>query len=180
MTMLSKGCKPHKCESHHSLKLSFINICSLFFSNVNLSLNQILMTFILYVRQTWMTQLILAIEGRTAFCVWLISRKLCRLLLMILIDFTSPNGLLFFRYWSPSSSFCTVCDSIWFRLTLLHPMRCFFFLYWSPSSSLCTICDSISPNIHSISSKIDNSSGNGRPGELCYNFFYLKWSYSDG
>ena len=152
--MLSKGCKPHKCESHNSLKLSFTNICSLY-SNVNLSLNQILLTFILYVRQTWMTQLILAIEGRTAFCVWLISRKLCRLLLMILIDFTSLNGLLFFRYWSPSSSFCTVCDSIWFRLTLLHPMPCFFFLYRSPSSSLCTICDSISPNIHSISSKID-------------------------
>ena len=30
--------------------------------NVNLSLNQTLLTFLLYVRQTWMTQLILAIS----------------------------------------------------------------------------------------------------------------------
>ena len=30
--------------------------------NVNFSLNQTLLTFLLYVRQTWMTQLILAIS----------------------------------------------------------------------------------------------------------------------
>ena len=24
------------------------------------------------------------------------------------------------------------------------------------------------------------SGGTDRPGELCYNFFYLKWPYSDG
>ena len=29
MTMLSKGCKPDKLESHNSLKLSFTNICGL-------------------------------------------------------------------------------------------------------------------------------------------------------
>ena len=41
----------------------------------------------------------------------LISRKLCRFSLS-LTSFTSLNVLLFFLYWSPSSSLCTVFDSI--------------------------------------------------------------------
>ena len=72
--------------------------------NVNLSLNQTLLTFLLYVRQTWMTQLILAIslwglssfntkrfyyshawscslcKRRTSFCTGLISRKQLQIL----------------------------------------------------------------------------------------------------
>ena len=64
MSMLSKGSKPDNFEPHNSLKLSFAYIwdfCSKFL-NVNLSVNQTLLTFLLYVRQTWMTQLILAIS----------------------------------------------------------------------------------------------------------------------
>ena len=63
MAILSKACKPDNFESHNSLKLSFTNIrgLRLNFVIVNLSLNQTLLTFLLYVRQTWMTQLILAI-----------------------------------------------------------------------------------------------------------------------
>ena len=57
MVKLSRGCKPDNFEPHNSLKLSFMNIWGLhsIFLNVNLSLNQTFMTFLLYVRQTWMT-----------------------------------------------------------------------------------------------------------------------------
>ena len=63
MAILSKGCKPDNFESHNSLKLSFTNICGLRlnFVNVSLSLNQTPLTLGLYARQSWMTQLILAI-----------------------------------------------------------------------------------------------------------------------
>ena len=50
-------------------------------------------------------------EGRTSFCKGLISRKLCRLLLMFSTDFTSFS-IFFFLYESPSSSLCTVFDAI--------------------------------------------------------------------
>ena len=64
MAILSKGCKPDNFESHNSLKLT-LQIFKAFnriFLNVNLSLNEILLTFFLCVRQTKMTQLILAIS----------------------------------------------------------------------------------------------------------------------
>ena len=64
MAILSKACKPDNFESHNSLKLSF-TIFEAFVQILliaNLSLNQTLLTFLLYVRQTWMTQLILAIS----------------------------------------------------------------------------------------------------------------------
>ena len=32
----------------------------------------------------------------------------------------------------------------------------------------------------SIKDWVIYSGGTDRPGELCYNFFYPKWSYSDG
>ena len=64
MAILSKGCKPDNFESHNSLKLSFTNIFGLClnFVECELSLNQTLLTSWLYVRQTWMTELILAIS----------------------------------------------------------------------------------------------------------------------
>ena len=64
MAILSKACKPDNFESHNSLKLSF-TIFEAFVQILliaNLSLNQTLLTFLLCVRQTWMTQLILAIS----------------------------------------------------------------------------------------------------------------------
>ena len=64
LEVATKRCKPDNFESHDSLILAlqifeaFVRILL----NVNLSLNQTLVTFLLYVRQTWMTQLILAIS----------------------------------------------------------------------------------------------------------------------
>ena len=61
--ILSKVCKPDNFESRNSLKLIFMSICDLQISfNVDLSWNQTLLTFLLYGRQTWITQLILAIS----------------------------------------------------------------------------------------------------------------------
>ena len=64
MAIFSKACKPDNFESHNSLKLSFTNIRGLagILLILKLSLNQTLLTFLLCVRQTWMTQLILAIS----------------------------------------------------------------------------------------------------------------------
>ena len=61
MAILSEGCKPDNFESYD--QLTFANIQGLHskWLNVNLSLDQTRLTFLLYVRQTWMTQLILAI-----------------------------------------------------------------------------------------------------------------------
>ena len=66
VAILSKGCKLDNFQSYNSLKLSFTKICHLRSNllNVNLPLNQTLLTFWLYVRKTWMTQMILAISLR--------------------------------------------------------------------------------------------------------------------
>ena len=63
MATLPKACKQNNFESYNSLKLSFTNIQSLCLNFVDCdhSLNQTLLTFFLFVRQTWMTQLILTI-----------------------------------------------------------------------------------------------------------------------
>ena len=57
MAILSKGCKPDDIESHSSLKLSFMNILGLCLNFVDCEsfLELTLLTFLLYVRQTWMT-----------------------------------------------------------------------------------------------------------------------------
>ena len=61
MAILSKGCKPDNFEQHNSLKLSLqkFEVFVAILLNVNLSLNQTLLTFVLCVRQTWMTLLVL-------------------------------------------------------------------------------------------------------------------------
>ena len=63
MAILSKRCKPDNFEEHNSLKLSFkiFEVFVPFLLNVNLSLNQTLLIFLLYVSQTWITQMILTI-----------------------------------------------------------------------------------------------------------------------
>ena len=64
MAILSKACKPDNFESRNSLKLSFtiLEVFVKILLIVILSLNQTLLTFLLGVRQTWMTQLILVIS----------------------------------------------------------------------------------------------------------------------
>ena len=57
MAILSEGCKPD-------------NICGLCSNFVNIFLNQTLLKYLLCVRQTWMTQLILAISLRLSSLIW--------------------------------------------------------------------------------------------------------------
>ena len=61
---ISKGCTPDNFESKNSLKLSFTNICGLHsnLTECEFSLNQTLLKLLFYVRQTWMTHLILALS----------------------------------------------------------------------------------------------------------------------
>ena len=61
MAILSKACKPDNFESHNALKLSYLRPLFQFLLILNLSLNQTLLTLLLYLKQTWMTQLILTI-----------------------------------------------------------------------------------------------------------------------
>ena len=64
MVILSKSYKPDNFESHNSLKRSFTNIQGLQSNFVDCEsfLESNFLTFLLYVRQTWMTQLVLAIS----------------------------------------------------------------------------------------------------------------------
>ena len=63
MAILSKLCKPYNFESYNSLKFSFTSIRDfvLISLDVNLSLSQTLLIFLLYMRHTWNTQSTLAI-----------------------------------------------------------------------------------------------------------------------
>ena len=64
MAVLSKGCKPDNFEPQNSLKLSFTNIRDLRSNFVECEsfLESNSPDIMLYVRQTWMTQLILEIS----------------------------------------------------------------------------------------------------------------------
>ena len=72
MAILSKACKPDNFQLRNSLKFSFTNIRGLHLnfadsksfleSNLSFAFSKSLLTFLLCVRQTWMTQLILAIS----------------------------------------------------------------------------------------------------------------------
>ena len=99
MVILSKGCKPNNFESHNSLKLSFTKIQGLSWDFVDcesfLELKG-LSSFNLkrfYYSYAWSRSFC---EGKTSFCMGLISRKLRRLLLMFLTGFTSFSVLLLF------------------------------------------------------------------------------------
>ena len=59
MAILWKGCKSVNFELHNSqISLQIFEMSVPILLNVSLSLNQTLLTFLLYVRQTWMTQMI--------------------------------------------------------------------------------------------------------------------------
>ena len=84
MAISSKACKPDNFESHNFLKLGFTNIqyvCSNLMI-VNISLNQTLLTFLFYVRQTRMTQLILAIS--LSEVIFLLLKRILVLMCMVL------------------------------------------------------------------------------------------------
>ena len=152
---------------------------------VSLSLNQTLLTFLLYVRQTWMTQLILAISVRGYLPLIRKDASTHMHGLVVYVKEGLPFG------WDLSlenSSDSYLC----FQLALLHSVSYFFFLYRSPSSALCTVFDSISSNIDEVLSInpsanvfvfgdfnvhhkdwLTYSGGTDRTGGLCHNFSIL-------
>ena len=85
MAILSKVCKPYNFESYNSLKFSFTSIRDfvLISLDVNLSLSQTLLIFLLYMRQTWNTQSTLAIY------LWVDAFPYCQLFYSI----TQMHGL---------------------------------------------------------------------------------------
>ena len=108
-------------QSHNSPKIfvAFVQILL----NVNLSLNQTLLTFLFYLRQTWMTLLFWQsrviflkefcysyawscsfCEGRTYIFRSLIFIKLCRILLMFSTYFTSLSRIYFRLFLLPDNS----------------------------------------------------------------------------
>ena len=129
MAILSNGQKPCNFESHNSITLSFTNnqgLCSNFvecesflesnspdilaISEINLNDLLILaislsgVIFLFYYSYAWSCSLC---EGRTSFCLGLISRKLCGFSLF-LTGFTSFSVLLFSLYQPHLLSLCMV------------------------------------------------------------------------
>ena len=124
MTILSKACKPDNFELHNFLKLSFINIwglCSNFVNwesflesnspdilalcerNLDDSIDSGYFSVRHYLPLIWKDSSIYShawyqslCERRTSFCTGLISRKLCRFLLMFSTGFTLLSVLLLF------------------------------------------------------------------------------------
>ena len=118
MAMLSKACKPDNFELRKSLKLSFTNIrglrsnfldCKSFLesnssdifalceTNLDDSIdsgNFFVRGYLPLIRKDSSTRSLC--KGSTSFCTGLISRKLCRFLLMFSTGFTSLSVLLLF------------------------------------------------------------------------------------
>ena len=128
--------------------------------NVNLSLNQSLLTFLLYVRQAWMTQTIL--EVSLWGVVFLKSKKIVAWALCLENSVGSyVLGQLHFIQWltySPSSSLWTVFDSISSNIDEV--------LSINPSANLFVFGD-----FHDCHKDwLNYSGGTDGPGELCFDF----------
>ena len=194
MAILSKACKPDNCGSHNSLKLSFINVWALCLNFVNceffLESNS---PDILAVCETNLDDSI--DSGNFSVRGYLPLIRKDSITHMHGLAVYVKEGLPFARDLSLENS----ADSyLCFRLALLYSVSYFFFLNRSPSS-LCTVFDSISSNIDEVllmnlpanvfvfgdfnvhhKDWLTYSGGTDRSGELCYNFFYLRWPYFDG
>ena len=94
----------------------------------------------------------------TSFCVGIISRKLCRILLTFSTGFTPLSVLLFFLCQSHSSCLCTVFDSISSNIDEV--------LLINPSANVFAFEDF---NVYH-KDRLTYSGGTDQPGELCYNF----------
>ena len=195
MAILSKACKPDNYGSHNSLKLSFINVWGLCSNFVDCEF--FLESSSPDILAVCDTNLCDSIDSGNFFVTGYLH-------LIRKDSSTHMHGLtvyvkegLPFRYdiHLENSTDSYLC----FWLDLLHSVPYFFFHYWSPSSSLCTIFDSISSNIDEVllmnlpanvfvfgdlnvhhKDWLIYSGGTDRSGELCYNFFYLRWPYFDG
>ena len=83
MVLLSKGCKPTNFNNTlWNLALQIFQASSRILLIVNFSLNQTLLTFLLYVRQTYMTQLILVISLWGV--IFILSRRILLLICIVL------------------------------------------------------------------------------------------------
>ena len=93
-----------------------------------------------------------------SFCTGRISRKLCRFLLMFWLALLHSVSYFFFLYRSPSSSSCTIFDSILSNIDE--------FLSINPSANVFVFGD------FNVNHKdwLTYSGGTDRPGKLCYNF----------
>ena len=105
-------------------------------------------------------------ERRSSFCLRLISRKLCRFLLMFPTGFTSLSVFLLFPLSITFSVFYKVFGSISFIIDEV--------LSINPSANVFVFGDL---NIHNMDWQT-YSGGTVRPGEVLQ-FFHLKWPYSD-
>ena len=138
MAILSKACKPDNFELPDSLKRSFTNIqdlCSNFLdckfflesnsphilalctTNLDESIDSGNFSVRGYLPLIWKDSSTYAwscsfCEGRTSFCMGLMSRKLCNFLLMFSTGFTSLSVLFLFPLWTTFFSLWTVFDSI--------------------------------------------------------------------
>ena len=140
MAILSKGCKPDKFKSQNTLKLSYTNIwglCSNFVAH--------------------MYGLAVYVKEGLPFA-WDLSLQNCRTFLVLSSDFTSFSSLLLFLYQSPSSSLCTIFDSISSNIDDV--------LLINPSANVFVLGDF---NLYHKDG-ITYSGRTDRPSELCYNF----------
>ena len=97
-------------------------------------------------------------ERRTSFCRWLISRKLCGVVLMFLSSLLYSMSSFLFLYWSLSLFFCKVYDSLSSNIDEIPPINL--------SANVFLFADF---DFHH-KDKLTYSCGVDRPGELYYNF----------
>ena len=184
MAILSKGCKSDNFEPYNSLKLRFANMRGLRSNFVECeSFLESNSPDILAVCELYMSSID---SGNFSVRGYLPLIRKDSVTHMLGLAVYVKEGLPFARDISPENS---VDSYLCFRLALLHSVSYFFFLYQSPSSPLCTVFDSISSNIDEVLSInpsanvfvfgdfnvhhkgwLTYSGGNGRPGEICYNF----------
>ena len=97
-------------------------------------------------------------ERRTSFCRWLISRKLCGVVLMFLSSLLYSMSYFLFLYWSLSLFFCKVYDSLSSNIDEIPPINL--------SANVFLFADF---DFHH-KDKLTYSCGVDRPGEIYYNF----------
>ena len=185
LAILSKACKPDNFESHNSLKLSFANIrglCSNFVdcesflesnspdilalceTNVDDSIdsgNLSVRGYLPLIRKdssTHMYGLVVYVKEGLPFARDLSLENSADSYLCFRLTLLHSVSYFFFLYQSPSSSLCTVFDSISSSIDEI--------LLTNPSANVFVFGDF---NVHR-KDWLTHSGGTDRPGELCYNF----------
>ena len=160
-----------------------MEVVILIFLVVDFSLNQILLVFLLYVRQIWKTQWTVAISLWGVIFLWF--ERILLLICMVLHFMWRADFLFAWDLLIENSEYSYL--SFW--LPLLHSASYFFFLYQSSFSSLCKVFYAISSNTDKVlpinpsadvfvfgdflilhMGWLTYSGGTVRPAERCYNF----------